>query len=57
MITRVGDQPIRGADDLAEAISGYKPGETADLEVNRDGRTMHIKVTLGARPDKASGNG
>jgi S1-C subfamily serine protease len=57
VITRVGDQPIRGADDLAEAISAYKPGETADLEVHRGGKVVHVKVTLGARPDHPSGAG
>jgi S1-C subfamily serine protease len=57
VITRVGDQPIRGADDLARAISSYKPGETADLEVHRDGKVMHVKVTLGERPEHPSGAG
>jgi len=57
VITRVGTQPVRGADDLAEAISQYKPGETADIEVRRGSKDMHIKVALGARSNKPSGNG
>jgi S1-C subfamily serine protease len=57
VITRVGDQPVHNADDLSQAIAQYKPGETADVEVHRGDRVMHIKVTLGVRSDKPAGNG
>jgi S1-C subfamily serine protease len=57
VITKVGDQPVKGADDLAEAIARYKPGETADVEVHRGDKLMHVEVTLGARPNKPSSGG
>jgi S1-C subfamily serine protease len=57
VITRVGNQPVRSADDLANAVSRYKPGETADVEVHRGGKVLHLNVTLGERPEKPSGNG
>ena len=57
VITKVGDQPVRSADDLAEAIARYKPGETADVEVHRGDKVLHVKVTLGARPNKPSSGG
>jgi S1-C subfamily serine protease len=53
VITRVGDKAIADADDLSQAISEYKPGEVASLEVHRDGDVKTIDVRLGARPTDA----
>jgi S1-C subfamily serine protease len=57
VITRVGDQPVRNADDLSGAIARYKPGETVDLTVDRDGTAKHLSVRLGARPLKVASGG
>ena len=57
VITAVGAQPVRGADDLSEAISRYKPGDRADLTIHRDGKLRHVSVRLGRRPEKPSGAG
>jgi S1-C subfamily serine protease len=57
VITRVGDQPVRDADELSEAIARYRPGETVDLEVHRGGSTKHFSVRLGERPVKAAASG
>jgi S1-C subfamily serine protease len=57
VITKVDRQPIHGADDLSEAISRYRPGETADLEIHRGGSTRHVQVRLGARPVKPASAG
>ncbi|MEA2281547.1 MAG: hypothetical protein QOK21_2154 [Solirubrobacteraceae bacterium] len=57
VITRVGDQPVRNADELSEAIARYRPGETIDLQVDRGGSTKHLNVRLGERPVKAASNG
>ncbi len=57
VITAVGDQPVRSSDELTEAIARYKPGETVDLVVHRDGATKHLSVRLGERPVKAASNG
>jgi S1-C subfamily serine protease len=50
VITRVGGETIAHADDLAQAISKYKPGQETELEIHRGGRTETVKVRLGARP-------
>jgi S1-C subfamily serine protease len=57
VITAVGDQPVRDADELSEAIARYKPGETVDLVVHRGGATKHLSVRLGERPVKATTGG
>jgi S1-C subfamily serine protease len=57
VITAVGAQPVRNSDELTEAIARYKPGETVDLVVHRDGATKHLRVRLGERPEKAASNG
>jgi len=57
VITAVGAQPVRSSDELTEAIARYKPGETVDLVVHRDGATKHLSVRLGERPVKAASNG
>jgi S1-C subfamily serine protease len=50
VITKVGDTPIEHADDLAEAISRFAPGEQVPVEVHRGGDTKTITVRLGERP-------
>jgi S1-C subfamily serine protease len=57
VITKVGDQPVRDADELSEAIARYRPGETVDLDVHRGGSTRHLSVRLGERPVKAAASG
>jgi S1-C subfamily serine protease len=57
VITRVGDQPVRDADELSEAIARYRPGETIDLEVHRGDSAKHLSVRLGERPVKAAAGG
>jgi S1-C subfamily serine protease len=41
---------VAGADDLSTAIARFKPGETVDVEISRDGSTRTLKVKLGERP-------
>ena len=50
VITKIGDTPIENADDLSDAIARFKPGETADVEIHRGGKTQTVKVKLGERP-------
>jgi S1-C subfamily serine protease len=57
VITAVGDQPVRSSDQLSEAISAYKPGETIDLVVHRGTAVKHLRVRLGQRPVKAASSG
>ena len=50
VITKVDGRPVAGADDLSSAIARLKPGETADVEVRRDGRARQLEVKLDERP-------
>jgi S1-C subfamily serine protease len=50
VITKVGGKPIANADDLSTAIAKFKPGEVAEIELNRAGKAQTIKVKLGDRP-------
>lgn len=50
VVTRLGDQPVRDADDLALAVTRYQPGDEVDIEVWRDGRRREVTVTLARRP-------
>jgi S1-C subfamily serine protease len=50
VITKVGGKPIAHADDLSEVISEYKPGQSVQIEVIRDGQPKTVSVTLGERP-------
>jgi S1-C subfamily serine protease len=50
VITKVGNMPIRHADDLSEVISEYKPGQQVDIDVVRAGEHKTLTVRLGARP-------
>ena len=50
VITKVGGTPVASADELATAIAKFKPGEVADVEISRAGKTQTVKVKLGERP-------
>jgi S1-C subfamily serine protease len=51
LITAIDGKAVNTEDALARAISRKHAGETLDLTVLRDSRTMDIKVTLGEAPD------
>ncbi len=50
VVTRLGDTPIRTADDLSQVIALFDPGDRVELEIYRDGRRQTIDVRLGERP-------
>jgi len=50
VITAVEGQAIDTEHPLDLVLSGYAPGQTIDLTVVRGGQTMHVKLTLGTRP-------
>ncbi|HEX6022772.1 MAG TPA: trypsin-like peptidase domain-containing protein [Solirubrobacter sp.] len=50
IITKLGEQPVADADDLANAILRFEPGDTVTVEIHRDGETRQVKVKLGERP-------
>ncbi|MCB0871422.1 MAG: PDZ domain-containing protein, partial [Solirubrobacterales bacterium] len=50
VIVAVNDVPIEHAEDLGRLIGALKPGDTADLQVIRDGEEKTIEVELENRP-------
>ena len=50
VITKVGDVAVTNSDDLSTAIARFKPGQEADVEIQRGGETRTVKVKLDERP-------
>jgi len=50
VITALNGKPIDSSDALVQAVSSMKPGDVITLTVDRNGKTLDIKVTLGVRP-------
>ncbi len=50
MLTRLGGDPVRDADDLAAAVMHHQPGDRVPVEVWREGRRRVIEVELAERP-------
>ena len=54
VVTRLGGQPVRDADDLALAVMRRQPGETVDVELWRDGRREVMPAELEERPTSSA---
>ncbi len=54
IITKVDGDVITSPDDLGAAVSGRKPGERVQVEIERGGQRQTLTATLGKRP---SGSG
>ena len=53
LILKLGDKQIASGDDLSSAIASYKPGDTATLTIQRDGKELTVDVTFGEyKPQK-----
>jgi putative serine protease PepD len=52
VITEVDGDAIGTADDLVAAVRGRSPGTEVTLEVERDGETTQVTVTLGEAPTR-----
>jgi putative serine protease PepD len=50
VIKRVDGQSVQDPEDVAQAIGDNKTGESVEVEVERDGRTLTLHVRLGKRP-------
>jgi S1-C subfamily serine protease len=55
VILQVDGHDVITPDDLARLVAAKKPGEKAMLTILRDGEKKQVEVTLGKRPDSASG--
>lgn len=51
LITEVDGKPIERGDDISRAAARKHAGETLELTIYRDGRTMKVQVTLAALDD------
>ena len=49
VITAVDGQPVRSPDEVVAAVSSRRAGDTIKLAIFRDGKTLHLSVTLGDR--------
>jgi hypothetical protein len=46
VVVRFGEREIRNIYDYMYALGDHQPGETVTLEIQRDGRTLEVAVTL-----------
>ena len=53
VIVAIGGEQVRDADDVAAAIQDRRPGDTVELEIERDGDSRTLEVQLGTRPGQA----
>ena len=54
-ITAIGDEALGDSTEhLAEIIESYQPGDSVDIQFQRDGEAMTATVTLAANPDTGS---
>ncbi len=51
LITAVDGMPVREENAITKAIARRHAGDSLDLTIWRDGRTMHVKVTLDGEDD------
>jgi putative serine protease PepD len=54
VIKSVGGKTVNDPDQVAAAIQDRHPGDSIDVEVQRNGSTETLQVTLGERPDQAT---
>jgi S1-C subfamily serine protease len=52
VITKVDGRPLTRQDDFSSRITNYRPGDTVNLEIYRDGKPRNVSVTLGERPSQ-----
>jgi S1-C subfamily serine protease len=50
VIVKADGQDVTSSDDLGGIVASNQPGDQLELEINRDGETQTITVTLGRRP-------
>jgi putative serine protease PepD len=53
VIARVEGRRIRDPSDVAQAIADKKPGDRVKIDLERNGRTRSVEITLGTRPARS----
>lgn len=52
IITAIGEIPVEDSGDLLGALRDYRPGDTVNVTVARNGQQQTLEVTLGERPEQ-----
>ncbi|MCC6574343.1 MAG: PDZ domain-containing protein [Planctomycetes bacterium] len=55
LIKKIGDKEIRAPDELKAALSGYSPGETIKVVVDRAGKAVELDIKLISRREAYGG--
>ena len=50
IVQQIGDTAVQSSDQLSEAVTRHKPGETVPIQIVRDGQRKNVEVKLGTRP-------
>jgi len=50
VITQINGEDLNEDNTLASVLNKYKVGDTVELKINRDGKTLKVKVTFGEAP-------
>ena len=56
IITKIGNKNVTSASDIMLEVRSHNPGDTVTVEVNRDGKTETMEVTLTSDADNNVGN-
>ena len=54
IITQINGQPIKNVRGALTVISNIKPGDKADMQINREGKTMEVSATVMQRPKRTN---
>jgi len=57
VITKANGEQLDSMQDLIAIVNDSKPGDRIELELDRDGESRTVTVTLGVRPDSPASNG
>lgn len=52
LVVGFGGKPVATIYDYTECLARYKPGDTVEVVVERDGKPTPLKVTLGKKPSE-----
>lgn len=50
VITKMNGEDLNEENTLASVLNKYKVGDKVELEINRDGKTLKVKITFGEAP-------
>ncbi len=53
VVTKVNGREVRSGTQVRNFVASQSPGSVVEMEVDRDGETLQVEVTLGERTDEA----